>query len=197
MTQNDQNLAPYAGAEAFFGLLGKLLQNEPSDESINFLSKEGLFETLPYGEGNALVARGQAAMLAWLRDSGDVMDARADYMRLFGGIGSTVRPWGSYYLTNEKLSFHADTLVIREIYQRYGVEPVLKNKEPDDNIGFELEFVSYLLGKGELEAAKDFAYKHMRTWVGKWQADVCKQGKTDYYKGLAQMAAGGVEEFIK
>jgi hypothetical protein len=39
---------------AFFGFLGLLLQNEPSEQSVGVLKKERLFESLPYAQDNKI-----------------------------------------------------------------------------------------------------------------------------------------------
>ena len=184
-------------AAVFFRFLGTLLQNEPSSTSMDTLKREGLFEALPYAQTHELVQKGQLEISQWLNSDADhVMDARCDYMRLFAGIGnSAVRPWGSFYMSNERLSFQAQTLKIREVYKRHGLELVLKNQEPDDHIGYELEFLAYLTEQDKMAEALDFINVYMNPWLFKWLASVEKYSSTGYYQGLAKIVAGGVEYF--
>jgi TorA maturation chaperone TorD len=184
-----------SGFAAFLGILGSLLQNEPSEGELSVLIEHSLFKELPFHTDNERILTGQEEMNNFLGDS-DIpeltMRARIDYAALFAGPGkATAAPWASCFM-GEKLTFQAKTLEIRSYYKRYDREIIKKNREPDDHIGYELEFAAYLLGKGETDAAFHFSNNYMRGFVDRWSEAVRLNASTGYYRGLAHMAAGGV-----
>ena len=183
---------------AYFKLLGVLLYNEPSLTSVNKLINDAPFTELPYAAENEAVLKGLELMVNWLKSSnaeGLTDVARSDYMRLFVGPGKLLAPpWGSVYLDKDRLIFDENTLVVRQFYERFGMKLKEKYKEPDDHIGLELEFLAYLAEQGEEEAMVSFAKNFMLPWILRWNSDIQKNARTDYYKGLANMAIGGVQE---
>ena len=182
----------------YFRLLGMLLYNEPSLKSISMLINDDPFTELPYAEENEAVLKGQELMLSWLK-SGDAEgltdEARSDYTRLFVGPGKVLAPpWGSVYLNHDRLLFDENTLVVRQFYERFGMKIKEKYKEPDDHIGIELEFLAHLAEQGEDKAMVSFAKTLISPWAPLWNNDVQKYARTGYYRGLANMATGGVQE---
>ncbi len=189
-------------AEAtYFKLMGALLYNEPSEQAINTLRDEELFAEILYAGENGLVKEGQKLLANWLKSApaNELTDnARTDYMRLLVGAGKVLAPpWGSVYLDEDKLLFNVDTLKVRNFYQKYGVELKKKYSEPDDHIGLELEFLANLSEKGEVEAMKSFINDFMFPWIFNWNDDVQAHAQTDYYKGLANLAVGGVQHLCE
>ena len=184
-------------SSAYFRLLGSLLYNEPDIQTIDMLLSEDLFNELPYACDNELAVSGQAQLNAWLK-SADAKtlaeDVSIDYMNLLVGVGKPLAPpWGSVYLDKDRLLFSEDTLNVRQFYEHYGMELKKKYSEPDDHIGLELEFIAYLLKSGKADLARDFAEKYVIPWVSKWNDDVQKYARTDYYRALSKMAAAGVQ----
>ncbi|MGE4266760.1 MAG: molecular chaperone [Deferribacterales bacterium] len=184
----------------FFNVIGMLLQNEPSLDIVKLVKSEDIFSEVPFGTENTSVSGGQSDMLEWLETASLTeltLDARSDYMSLLVGTNKIfAAPWSSCYLTRKRMTFQEKTLEIRDIYRSHGLEVIKKNTEPDDHIGIELEFISYLLSKNDVESATDFARKHVNPWIHLWSKDVVKHAATGYYRGLALMAAGGVEALL-
>jgi len=193
------NFVP-ADAGFFFNVIGMLLQDEPSVDIMKLIKSEEIFREVPFGMDNLSVIEGQTDMLEWL-ETGNIaeltLDARSDYMNLLVGTNKILAaPWSSCYLSRKRMTFQEKTLEIRDIYRQYGLEVIKKNKEPDDHIGIELEFIAYLLSKNDLESATDFARKHVNPWIHTWSKDVLNNAATGYYRGLGYMAAGGVEALL-
>lgn len=107
-------------------------------------------------------------------------------------------PWESVYLSEERIIFDEHTLAVREFYRDWGVNTKTINKEPDDHIGFQMEFMSILSSKaanaagenniGELEktlkAQDEFLKTHTLTWIDKFSENVVLNSQTDFFKGL-------------
>lgn len=188
------------GIAAYFKLLGSLLYNEPDAQAIETLKEGELFAELPFAEDNALALQGQRQMCAWLEEAPIdelTQQARSDYMRLLVGAGKeSAPPWGSVYLDKDRLLFSENTLHVRQFYERYEVMAKSKYHEPDDHIGLELEFLAHLINRGELDAALDFAGEFILPWIDRWNADVQKHAKTDYYRALGTLAVGGVHVLV-
>ncbi|MDR2400529.1 MAG: molecular chaperone TorD family protein [Deferribacteraceae bacterium] len=187
-------------AVSYFRVLGSLLYNEPSAEAIDMLIDEKVLSVLPYASDNERALKGQKELLEWLESSPRedlTLEARTEYMRLLIGIGKSLAPpWGSTYLNDDRLLFTEETLKVRFFYEKYGMKLKEKYSEPDDHIGLELEFLAYLLERGEREAACTFAAQFLVPWISRWNADMQKHSKTGYYKGLGNMALGGIDFFI-
>ncbi len=182
---------------AYFRLLGSLLYNEPDAAAMDMLLDDEIFSELPYAGDNALAREGQAQITAWLGSGSkaELLDkTNSDFMRLFIGPDKLLAaPWGSVYLDEDRLLFNEDTLKVRKFYERYGMMTKKKYSEPDDHIGLELEFLAHLAEQGNDEAMAGFAREFMLPWILRWNDDVRKYARTGYYRGLAGMAAGGVE----
>ena len=185
---------------SYFRLLGALLYNEPSTRITNLLIDEAIFDELP-DHSNELMEKGRRQVNEWLKSAEEktlTEDASVDYMRLFVGVGKVLAPpWGSVYLDEDGLLFNEETLVVRQFYERFGMMLKEKYKEPDDHIGLELEFLAHLAEQNNNEAMVSFAKHMMLPWVSRWNDNVQQHARTDYYRGLANMATGGIEELIR
>lgn len=132
-----------------------------------------------------------------------------DHMRLFVGPGHVpASPYESVHRSVQGLLFDEQTLQVREWYKRFGLSAPREGKEPDDHIALELEFVSALLGAaleafeaGEddnaslfVQAAADFTDAHLRAWAPAWFGIVLTKAQTSFYRGVAQLGLGFVDE---
>ncbi len=105
-----------------------------------------------------------------IRDAGSdrQADMQYDFNRLF--IGPDVLkapPYESCYRNPDKTLMQEETLRVREKYLRAGLAISRKNVEPDDFIGFELEFLLYLLSdeSGKMtELTNQFLREHLLVW---------------------------------
>lgn len=134
-----------------------------------------------------------------------VDELSADYSSLFVGAGRPlISPWESVALGGERLFSVNETLDVRKYYARYGLLPERLNKEPDDHIGFELQFM-YLLSTKTADAVESGDYKkagellndqkaflesHLCRWAGLFAEDVCSKASNDFYIGAAKILKG-------
>ena len=98
------------------------------------------------------------------------------------------------------------TLDVRAFYERFGLVSERKEREPEDHIGLEMEFMSCLcdrhgecLRKGDAEKAsvtvqaqRDFLDEHLLQWVLRFCEAVDRFAWTDFFRGMAQLTEGFV-----
>ncbi len=138
----------------------------------------------------------------------DIKKLREDYNALFVGPGHLqAPPWESVYLSEERIIFDEHTLSVREFYKDWGVSTNRVNKEPDDHIGFQMEFMSILSDKGidaiennnldklekVLTAQNEFLELHTLLWLDQFSKNVIDKSQTDFFKGLGLF----LSEYIK
>lgn len=129
---------------------------------------------------------------------------RRDYTRLFVGPGRPLAPpWESIYTDAERLHFAEDTLRVRAAYRQHGWQVTNLGREPDDHLGFELDFVRRLCAtaieradEGQwsdlsaiLEDQRAFLDGHLLRWVPAWAFDVSAHAQTGFYRGMAALLA--------
>ena len=219
---NQTNLGDWkmtlVGEQLVFGLLGKLLFEYPERDWYQTLAQEAIFDDIPLAAGQPDVQAGMALLGGWHQESAEGLTdeqfeaLRDDYTRLFIGPGKVLAPpWESPYIQKERVIFQAETLKVREWYQRYGLESAKKYREPDDHIGLELAFAAHLasLGlnalerndQGEFEnliaAQKQFLIEHPLKWVGGWSKLIDENARTDFFKGIALITKGVLAEMVE
>lgn len=124
---------------------------------------------------------------------------RQDYQALFEGPGKLLAPpWGSVYLSTEKLLFEAQTAEVRQWYRKHGLQIRNHGKEPEDHIGIELQFMAYLAGlsltlleKKEISELRiiiqeqvDFLEMNLLKWADRFAYKVQSGAVTLFYTGL-------------
>ena len=128
-----------------------------------------------------------------------------DYNRLFIGPGALLAPpWESVY-RSKRLVFGEETLQVRDFYQRFGLEVKNLNKEPDDHIGLEMEFIAYLCQEAiqkiqdnedavpYIQATRQFLQEHLAQWVPEFCGDIEEGARTGFFRGLAKFTDGWLE----
>ncbi len=201
------------GQYLLFGLLGKLLYENPEQSLLQPLVDEDVFGDVPFGAEQPAVKEGLSQLQQWAREfaadaPASTLDVRADYTRLFvGSMKLPLSPWESVYYSEERLLFQESTMDVRRWYRRFGLEPVNLRREPDDHIGLELAFVAHLaqraleaLAAGDelvlndaLDAQRNFCQRHLLRWAPLWCAQMVEYARTPYYRGLAQVLRGALE----
>jgi TorA maturation chaperone TorD len=92
--------------------------------------------------------------------------------------------------------FERQTLEVRDYYKKAGLEIPRLHKEPDDHIGYELLFASFLCGQ-ESTSAQDtlilFLKDHLLQWAHLFARRVWEHSTSDYFKGNALLAIGSLE----
>lgn len=201
------------GEGLLLGMLGKMLYTSPNRDWLQELAQGDLFTEAPFGGDQPLVQQGMEIMQTWCQENQDgvsdqTLDAiQQDYLRLFIGVGKVLAPaWESVYFNEDRLIFQEQTLQVRQWYRRYHVEAEKIHKEPDDHLGLELIFLSYLAQLAledlqrkddlafakHIEAQQQFLREHLLLFAPKWDELVEKHAATDFYRALGRMILGSL-----
>jgi putative dimethyl sulfoxide reductase chaperone len=207
--------ARVAGQALVFQLLGKLVYEPPEADWLQSLAGEAVFDEIPFAAAQPEVITGLGLLQAWTRayragePSASFEALRADYTRLFVGLGQVLAPpWESVQVDEEGMLFQEETLQVRAWYRRFGLEAERLYQEPDDHAGLELAFLAHLAqlalaaqSEGSparlrelLEAQGAFLRTHASRWIFKWCAQVHEHARTDFYRGVAHLTAGALTE---
>lgn len=199
---------------ASYMLMANILRQMPEHAWLSSLAAENVFEEIPFAQDNASVKKGAETLCVWTAayDEPAFDKVYSDCMALLIGPGKPLAaPWESVYSeTNEGLIFQQETVDVRKAYRAFGLQIDKLHHEPDDHVAYELEFVATLcnraaeaLGEGRDEdaqgvsAAKDaFLKDHLGTWVFKWCDLMDEHAATDFYRGIALLVRGFVEESL-
>lgn len=195
-------------------LLSVLVRTEPNEAWLDQLASGKLFDSVPFAADDGEMVRGRQLMDRWAQawragEGSSRVDALyADYMTLFVGPGAPcAAPWESVQTHgDEALVFQQETLDVRERYREFGLQVERLHHEPDDHIGYEIEFVAALarleadaLAEGNAtEAARAasaraaFLEDHLTRWAPRWAASVLEHAKTDFFRGVAHLVKGFV-----
>ena len=139
---------------------------------------------------------------------------RTEYARLFLGPREVVAPLHeSAYLSGTSRMFTAETLAVRKFYEANGYVMKAKNREPEDAIGTELEFLRNLLdrliekveGEGLTEAnclevqrqlglVRTFTEQHLDRWASLFIERVVDNDESGFYRAWAQYLAAVLAE---
>lgn len=182
-------------------LLSRLLLEPPDADLVGRLRAPGLMDGWPLTdpgsrEGAALLSSGACHDLAALR---------RDHQTLFTGPGPLLAPpYESVHRSRDRLLFEAPTFAVRAAYRAFDrVAPAL-NREPDDHLGLELDFVAHLslrvldaLDAGEearaiatAVALREFLADHPLAWGRDCLALVQRHARTDFFRGVALLGTG-------
>jgi TorA maturation chaperone TorD len=201
-------------ASVLFGVLGKTLYREPEREELNCLLAERIFVEVPFGGAQADSIRGVATLNSWTEANADGLSQDSidaihhDFFYLFAGVGRPLAsPWESVYFNEGRLMFEKQTLEVRDWYRRFDVMIELKNREPDDHIGYQLSFIAHLAQRafeaadaGDfadyeriLRSLKDFLTEHLLRWAFVWSIRVQENARSRFYSGIALLVSGSLK----
>lgn len=213
----EQMTEALTGELLLFGLLGKLLYENPEQSMLQQLVDDEVFSGVPFAASQQQVQKGLSLLQQWASTfnsdaTGATLDLKADYTRLLvGTVQLPVSPWESVYYSDERLLFQESTMDVRRWYRRFGLEAVNLKKEPDDHIGLELAFMAHLAGRAVqalevgnreafqevFQAQRDFARRHLLVWAPLWCAQMVEYANTPFYRGLALMLRGALDELAQ
>ena len=218
MEKNKENLdlvIQLTGEKLLFSLLGKILYIEIDKTWLQTLIDEDVFAETPFGESQVEVQKGLELLQKWSQEnvSGiseqSILDLRADYTRLFVGVGKVLAPiWESVYFNDGRMTFQEETLQVRKWFRRFKLESEKLYQEPDDHLGLELTFVAHLAQLGlqaleqndtqalqeTLDAQRDFLNEHLLRWAFIWANLVKESSKTNFYRGVSHLVCGALIE---
>ncbi len=100
-------------------------------------------------------------------------------------------------------------LEIRGFYEHFGLEVDSAERELEDSLAAELEFMQFLAAKQSqaydeghapdpyVLAQRDFLSRHLAAWLPRFEARVASKVDSAFYKTLAAVARGHVERDLK
>ena len=134
-------------------------------------------------------------------------DLLLDYTRLFiGPMNMLAKPYGSYWLEEEKTLMGESTMAVQALYHEAEFEMDEEFKELPDHIAAEMEFLYLLLFRENearstqdaaklseaLEFQRRFLNANLAAWIGKFCAAVRSSAQCRFYRELADLT----EKFI-
>lgn len=219
-----------AGAEACFAVASRLLYCEPeaSDVAEQVLTRP--YADAPFATDNPWAVRGLALMDTWCTQTlaeaaaslgaapqtveelvsssvfdERVVDLRREWLRLFAGVGAPEASClESFYVEPNSHMFAKNTLAVREVYRKHGLQIEKLHSEPDDHLGLMLAFVGHLINEelsaldaGDVDRAahlaadqEAFLVEHMLPWLAAWRYAVAQHGSSDYFRGAGDFVFG-------
>lgn len=134
-------------------------------------------------------------------------DVRRDQDRLYGITAKAlVPPFESVHRNEEGLVFDAVTLEVRDYYLRAGLRAPELNREPDDHLGLELDFLARcctsaldalergdeVVADGYLAVAQEFTQRHLLTWAPAILERARGAARTRWLRGLEDLTLSAV-----
>lgn len=101
----------------------------------------------------------------------DVSNFQYDFNALFvGPMKLAASPYESSYRNENGAVMQYYTLAVRHFYQKAGLTLINKNRDPEDHLAFELEFICYLLehhddDNGYMQLYTEFLKIHLSKWI--------------------------------
>lgn len=192
-----------------YGMLARLYRVEIDEETLEEL--QGM--RFPTATGNEKVDNGYRHLYNYLRTAWDdsVLELSIDYVKTFIGHGvngySAAYPYESVYTSERRLMMQEARAEVLKIYRENNMKRQGWN-DCEDHIAVELEFMQRMclrtvedLESGEEDAAiaklvtqRDFTRDHLLNWMPMLVSDIEKFAKTEFYKGVAELSMGYVEE---
>lgn len=204
-----QDLAAVNESHATFArFLASLFLYELSDEQIE------AFAQVEYVDDDSLISQGMAKAKEYLRHrhDGTRQALAVDYAHVFLGAGTYDKimapPYESVFTSEERLLMQDARDGVVAHYRQFGLDLPADNTTPEDHLGFGLQFAAALadamaaaLAEGDGQRAREvallqrsfFTY-HLENWVPLLCDAVDEHAQTDFYRAVALMARGYIEE---
>ncbi|MGD2294269.1 MAG: molecular chaperone TorD family protein [Candidatus Aminicenantes bacterium] len=193
-----------------FRFLSHAFLTIPEEEFIADILKEDTLSEWPVAANNEALNSGVKVLRDFSRcwQPAHSKSLKLDYTRLFIGLEKTLAPpYASVYLSKERILFEKQMFEARRFYKRFNLQVKRKNQEPDDHIGYEFYFLSFLCQKTAQEVKtqnnqglsvyqstlKEFLSAHLLRWLDPFLSRVRANAETLYYRGLADLAEGTVQ----
>lgn len=138
---------------------------------------------------------------------------RTEYARMFIGPRKVLVPLHeSAYRSGVSRMFTNETLNVRKFYEHFGYVMLRKNKEPEDSVGVEFEFLRNLCQRcvdildAEVDEAAmarvrkllgaqgQFKEQHLGIWAQRFVEGVVDTDQSGYYRAWAQYLSRVLEE---
>lgn len=216
--QKQKEIRTMVGEMLLQRLLGRVFITYPYPEKqdwfVSLLDSE-LFMDTPFAQERPEVQQGLVLLRSWIDENRwgsrekTLLDLQADATQLFHCTNTILAPpWESVYKTKDRLVMQEHTVKVRRFYRKHGLVLDEDLSEPDDHIGLELLFVSYLTQQMAealeeedwetfdkyLEAKHVFLSDHLLQWALLFCSQVEKYAKTDFYHGMSLLLKGIILE---
>lgn len=191
---------------AVWTVLSRLTAGPPSDETVANVTSPALLADWPL-ERTSVAASGLALLEAAASEAPEAI--REDQYRLMVGPGRVPAvPYESVHRSTEGLLFEAETMAVREAYAAEGLQAPRLNREPDDHVSLELEFLAQLLtqaldaleaGDPERVEAKTAAHdrflgEHLAAWGPAFFGLVAGHAATSFYRGVGLLGQDAIAQ---
>jgi TorA maturation chaperone TorD len=194
-----------------YGMLARLFRVEVDEEVL----KELRGMKFPVATGNKLADTGYRQLYNYLRGAwaDSVRELAVDYVRTFIGHGvngySAAYPYESVYTSERRLMMQEARSEVLQIMRDNHLKRGRWN-EGEDHIGIEMEFMQRIAlrtedalragdeetATGHIKTQYDFARDHLLNWLPMLVSDMQQFSKTEFYKGLGNIALGFVQEDV-
>lgn len=194
---------------AAFSVLGRFHRSAPDEQTL--LTFWELLEEWPLSDTDAAAAGLAALELA--RSSGETSEQiRSDHAYLYGHTAvAKVAPYESVHRGLEGLVFDEQTLEVREAYRSLQLQAPRLNKEPDDHIGLELDFIAQtsLKALDALDADSPdeaeryvrigaaFLREHLQQWAPEMLTRMAEEARTQFMRGIGLLSLGALETYAR
>ena len=194
---------------AGFSVLGRFHQEPPDEATLaqfwELLAEWPLTGTQGAERGLSLMAHARAA-------GESAQTIGADHAHLYGTLAvAQVAPYESVHRGQDRLLFDEHTLQVREAYRTLSLRAPRLNREPDDHIGLELEFIAQsclraldAIDQGSAGDAEryvrlgaDFFRDHLAQWAPEMLGRVVTEARTSFMAGLAHLTVGAMESYSR
>lgn len=186
---------------------GTMIMFDPSRECIYDFWTKGILKALPVKSSNPEFIK--AASI--LRESTcNTLNKQSlmqeDFRRLFGNAEKQLAPPFESWYRNMKGAEERRKLTdeLIAIYDKYKWESSFRGRVPEDHLGVELLFLTYIAEKyaasGGYEKTErgyemiKFIDNHLLSWLPAWKEDVGRYAITHGYKGIASLLTASVED---
>lgn len=198
--------AVLAGQNASYAFLSRLFKREVDNDLLAAIASM----RFPADTGNADLDAGYRGIVRFMNHSGERTrsDLAVDFLHTFIGTSQDIKavafPYESVYTSSDHLLMQDARDEVLACYR--AAEIVLDDdiNEPEDHLGFELEFCRILgeralasLETGDEESCerwlsqrRAFVRDHLLNWVPDFSADVQRVARTAFYPAAAQVLLG-------
>lgn len=200
------------GRARMYGMLSRMFLKEIDEKALHDL--QGM--RFPVATGNEKVDEGFSLLYEYLSRAWEesITELAIDYVRTFIGHGvngfSAAYPFESVYTSERRLMMQEARAEVLQTLRDNGLKRG-RWTEGEDHIALELEFMQRMalrcaddLRAGDMDAAvghaetqREFAHDHLLNWLPMMTSDMLKFSRTSFYRGLAHLVLGYVEQDVE